>query len=238
MTDKNLVRQIQILREIKPRKDWVILTKSQILGQEIADRDRVSIWAFFQFRPAYRPVFISLLTLTVLIGAFGFAQISLPGDILYPIKRITERSQAIFVSESELPGYNLEIANKRLEELTKIAETNQVKKLAPAISEFQANVSQAAENLSKAKSPDVKEIVVQAQKLEKNKQKVEALGVVVGETDKLDNPMKQLVEREIAGLETQTLTETQQEVLTQIKEDLEAGKYYQALEKILLIANY
>jgi len=236
MTNQDLVKKLQILKDVKPRKDWVILTKSQILGPEIV-RDRVSIWTFFRYRPLYRPVLVTLVTLAVLMGAFSFAQYSLPGDILYPIKRVVEKSQAVFVSEKELPGYNLEIVNKRLEELNKIAETNQVKKLAPAMSEFQANVSEAAKNLAKVQKVD-KEIVARAQKLEETKQKVEKVLATKIETEELDNVLKQIVEREIKALEEQTLNETQQEVLFQIKEDFEAGNYYQALEEIRDITHY
>ena len=235
MTNQDLVKKLQILKDVKPRKDWVILTKSQILGPEIV-RDRVSIWAFFRYRPLYRPVLVTLVTLAVLMGAFSFAQYSLPGDILYPIKRVVEKSQAIFVSEKELPGYNLEIVNKRLEELNKIAETNQVKKLAPAMSEFQANVSEAAKNLAKVQKVD-KEIVARAQKLEETKQKVEKVLATKIETEELDNVLKQIVEREIKALEEQTLTEVQEEILVKIKEDFEAEDYSRALEKILFLPN-
>lgn len=235
MTDPTLVKKIQVLKQIKPRKDWVILTKSQILRQEpsLIEQFSSSLEAYFQYKPA----FATLIALMVLIGSFGFAQNSLPGDALYPLKKIVERGQAIFVSKKELPSYNLEIANKRLEELTKIAQTNQVRKLAPAISEFQANVSQAAENLGKTREPDVKEIVVETKKLEKNKEKIEALGVVIGETKELDNALAQLVEREIKDLEKRTLSESQEKIVVQIREDFELGNYNQALEKILLLSN-
>ena len=39
MTDKQLIGKLRKLRQIKPRKDWVILTKSQILGQEPSGQD-------------------------------------------------------------------------------------------------------------------------------------------------------------------------------------------------------
>jgi hypothetical protein len=238
MTDKDLISQIQLLREIKPRKDWVILTKQRTLEQERIVQEQISVTeafsrVFFQFRPALIPV----LVLMILVGTFGFAQISVPGDILYPVKRVGEKSQALFVPEEELPGYNLGKANKRLEELTKIAQSNQVKKLAPAISEFQANVSEAAENLKTVKDPNVKEIITEARKLEENKEKVESLGVAIGETEELDNALADLVEREIENLETGSLTEQQEELLERAKEDFEAGDYNQALEKILFLSN-
>jgi len=239
MTDTNLVRKIQLLKEIRPRKDWVLLTKSQILGKEPSSIEQFSTFlrVFFRFKPA----FATLVVLVILGGSFGLAQNSLPGDLIYPLKKITERGQAVFVSESELPKYNLEIANKRLEELTRIAQTNQVKKLAPAISEFQASVSKAAQNLAKIKEPEKgyeagKTVVVEIKKLEENKQKIETFGVVIGDAEEIENVMCQLVERDIKNLGT--LLEGQQESLRKAEEYLKEGKCTLAFEKILLLSNH
>ena len=243
MSDKELISRIQLLNEIKPRQDWVVSVKTQILGQERVDRGRVSInlenvfegliARMFQPKLAFVPVMVLIL----LIG-ISLAKNSLPGDTLYSMKKAAEKGEAVFfVSEQELPRYKLEMANRRLEELGKIAEINQVKKLAPAIAEFQANIAEAADNLVKAKEVNMKEIVVETRKIEENKQKIEALGIIVGETKKLDDVMKQLVEREMKSLENQVLTEVQEGILTEAKENYEAGQYNQALEKILLLSS-
>jgi len=149
MDEKTLIGKIEILGQIKPRKSWVILTKKRILGEErtlpglFLDGFRVFQGLFFQYRLALA----SLILILVLGGTFAFAQKSLPGEPLFVIKKITEKSRAVFVAENEKPKVQLELANKRLEDLAKIAQTNDVRKLAPAIDEFQANVSEAAKNL-------------------------------------------------------------------------------------------
>ena len=238
MTEKELIGKIRELRQIQPRKDWVSLTKSQILGEE-PKRSLVPFWEVFpRFFFGYKPAFAIVLSVFILFGVFDFAQNSLPGDILYSIKKLTEKSQAVFVSKEELPKYNLEIANKRLDELTEIAQTNQVKKLASAISEFQANMSEAAKSLAKVKGgQDVKKIVAQTKKLEENKQKVEEVLATKIETEKFDNALSQLVESEIKDLESRTLTEEQKLLLETAKADFSAGNYSQALEKILILSN-
>jgi len=230
MTEKELIGKIRELRQIQPRKDWVSLTKIQILGESARGRASVS------FFPFWRPALATVMALGILIGAFGFAQNSLPGDILYSIKKLTEKSQAVFVSKEELPKYNLEIANKRLDELTEIAQTNQVKKLAPAISEFQANMSEAAKSLSEVKGQGVEKIIAQTKKLEENKQKVEEVLATKIETEKFDNALSRLVESEIKDLESRTLTEEQELLLEEAKADFSAGNYSQALEKILILS--
>ena len=222
MTESDLVKKIQELKKIRPSQDWTVLIKSQILGQE----PKVLFFPFF------KPVLATVTAFGILFGIFSLAQNSLPGDFLYSIKKITEKGQAVFVSEEEKPAFQLKLANERLEELTKAPARN----LAPTLSEFQASVFQAAKEIVEAEKPNIKEIVQQTKKLEENKQKVETLGVVVGETEVLDTALAQLVEREIGDLETQTLPEKQQELLEKAKEDFEVGNYNQALEKILILS--
>ncbi len=240
MQEADLVKKIQELKKIKPRKDWVVLTKSQILGPPTTFRE-VSFWNIFSPKKwwgvQYKPAFATLIIVGFLVGAFGLAQNSLPGNFLYSLKKISEKSRAVFVSETERPNFQLGLVNKRLEELNEIAKTNQVENLSPALNEFQANISQAAEEIAKSKKIDVKKIVQQTEKLKENKQKIEALGVVVGESEELDNALFQLVEREIKDLENRTLTEDQEKLLAEAKEDFEAGNFNEALEKIWLLSN-
>lgn len=233
MTEIELIKQLQELKNIKPTKEWASLTKSQILGQEDKFSNLISVFQFLFFKPAYT----GLLLVLALIGLLGVSQNSLPGDPLYLIKKITEKSQAVFISEQNKPNFQLKLTSERLEELNTITQTNQVKKLAPALKEFQSNISKAAEELVKAKNPDVKEIVSETRKINEGKQKIEALGVVIGETRDLDSALLQLIEREIKDLEVRTLTDSQKESFVKAVEDFKAGNYSEALEKIWLLSN-
>jgi hypothetical protein len=238
--EKELIGKIKELRQIKPRKDWVSLTKSQILGSPaqisekfMAGKEPVG----FTFFPYLKPAFAGLITVFLFIGLIGFAQNSLPGDFLYPVKKISERGRAVFVSSEEKPAFQLKLANERLEDLTKASAKN----LAPTIIEFQANISEAAKNLTKidATTSDpvvMKKIVEETRKLEENKQKVESLGVVVEgkETEELGNALAQMVDSLIEDLESRTLTEEQETILSQVKELFEKGKYSDALELYLV----
>jgi len=234
MDEKTLIGKIEILRQIRPRKNWVILTKKRILGEErtlaglFLDSLRVFQGLFFQYKLALA----SLILLFILGGTFAFAQKSLPGEPLFVIKKMTEKTRAVFVSEKERPKVQLELANKRLEDLAKIAETNDVRKLAPAIDEFQANVSEAAKNLTKAKTVG-KDIILQTQELEKNKEKIEkTLATQIG-TEELENVYKDLAEQQIKDLENSSLTESQEKILEEAKEYFEAGDYSNSLIKTI-----
>lgn len=239
MTEKELTGLIREFRQIKPRKDWVVLTKERICGEEPA-RKWSSVFEvlprlIFQYN---KLAFASLILFVFLTTAFSFAQGSLPGDPTYILKRITEKSQALFVSETEKPVRNLELANKRLEELTIIAETNQVKKLAPALNEFQASISEATKNLERMNATNsapsnIKGIVEKTQKIKENKQKIEALGVVVGDIENLDNAIAKQIEIQIKTWQGISLDEELSSLLEKSEKYYYQDKdYYQASQAL------
>jgi hypothetical protein len=242
MTEKELIRKIKELKEVKPRKDWVVLTKSQILGEEPSF---FPLSPFLHHKLALAPV-VSLL---VIIGLFGFAQYTVPGDFLFSVKKVTETVQVGFSSAVEKPKLRLQLANKRLEELARIAEQNQVNNLGPAIAEFQANVLEATQDLAAmnvnvtSSDPTVlKELVDETEKLTENKKKVEGvLGTVVGDTEELENVLIQLEKKTAAqlieDLENRSLPEEDKDLLAEARGYFEAEDYSKALEIIWFLSN-
>ena len=231
MTEKELISKIESLRQIKPRKDWVILTKSQILGKETP---KISLFESLGIIFSRKPVLVGIASFLLIFGLFFSSQSALPGDLLYPIKKITEKSQTIFASKDQETKIQLELANKRLEELRKIAEANQIKNLAPAIEEYQKTVSNVAENLKKKPIKATKEIVQETKKLIENQKKAESLGIVISDDiqeAELNEAYKTMAEREIKNLENSSLTEKQEELLKEAKECFEKGDYKMALIK-------
>ncbi len=228
MTHKELVGQLKKLRQIEPQKNWASLTKTQIMGAEPK----------FVLFPYFKPAFAGLIAVFILFGFFGYGLVkdAIPGDLLYTVKKVAHQGQAIFVSEQEKPVFQLKLANDRLEDLTKASARN----LAPTISEFRANIFEAARDLVRmdatTSSPAVmRQIVEETRKLEENKQKVKSLGLILGEdsTSELDNAYRTLSEREIKNLDNSTLTEDQEKLLKEAKESFEKGDYLDALIKVI-----
>jgi len=228
MTETELIKKLKKLKEIEPRKDWVLSTKSQILGKE----------ATFELFPFFKPAYAGLFCFLILISLFEFSQNALPGEMLFPMKMLVEKSQAVFVSKNEKPKVQLELANKRLEELTEIAQTNQVKKLAPALKAYQMSVAQVTKDLEKmtTTTPDrevIKEIARKTQQLEENKRILERTYGIAGlEVEDESNPTKLVVELLIKDLIGRPLTEEQQKIFEEAILDFVAGKYSEALIKI------
>lgn len=224
MTENQLIAKIKELRQLKPRKDWVVLTKKNILGEEPR----------FAFFPYFKPALAGFFVVFVMFGTLGFAKNSLPGDPLYIIRKVAHFGQAILTPEAEKPAYQLKLANDRLQDLTKASGKN----LAPTIDEFQANISQAAKELSRidatTSSPTaIKKIVQEAQKIKENKQKAESLGVVIDGTEELDNVLEKIAGDLIEDLKERLLTEEKQEILVKMEELFKEGKHSEVLELYL-----
>ncbi len=238
MTEKQLIAKIRQLRQIKPRQDWVIFTKERIFNEKpVSIRRQTPVFSLNSLIRVFQPkfAFAPLVVLIVLAGAFAFAQDSLPGDMLFPLKRIVEKSQAVFLSEKEQPKRDIELANKRLDELTKIAESNQTQKLGAAISEVQASVSKVAKNLKGIKPDAVKEAIKGVKEIEEKTQKIKSLGVKIEENEELKDAVALSEALDQIGpliddLRNSTLTEEQQDVFKEIEAEYKAGNYSKVIE--------
>lgn len=241
MDEKQLIEKIQTLRQIKPKDDWACLVKNRILTQDISETasQKTGIWREIDFIFNHKYAFASLIALFAVIGTFGFALKSTPGDALFVLKKAMEQSQGVFISQPEKQKFELVQANKRLEDLIKIAAGNDSRKLAPAINEYKATVSEVAKNLANEKDNDkIKELVAEVKKLENKEDEIKSLGVELGENPDKDIVLVQLITKEVMNLEAGKLTAEQKEILAEIKLDCEKGNFTEALEKILVINNF
>jgi len=235
MTEKQLISKIKKLRNIKPDQDWVVFTKDNIMGKEKKFSFSALINDFYKgerFVFNHKPAFAFLTVLLIMIGLFGFSQNSVPGDSLFTLKKITEKGQGVL--EKDEVKRNLALVDKRLDDLAKIAEDNDVNKLAPAINEYQETVSNVADSLED-NPKNIQEIVGTIKELEGKQEKIKSLGIEIGDNEKLDNVLGQIVQNEINDLETKILSEEQEQELNQAKELFEQEEYSEALEKILTL---
>jgi len=237
---ENTIRQ---LKDIKPRQEWASLLKSQILNsaeqkqvitvaeipaEKISVMDVIS-GIFSQRKLAYA---VSTTLVFMVVGVFGFVNYTMPGDIFYPVKKIVEQTQSQTA---------LQIAYNRSEDLVKVVKENKTQNLTPAITEYQASVSDAVKNLTDALANNndkdsVGQLLDEVKKLQENQKQLEVLGVNVGNNDEmseLDTMLKTIVENQMADFEETTLTVEQQTKLANVKDLYEQGKYSEALEVML-----
>lgn len=258
MTEKEVIDKIIQLRQIKPSKQWIVFTKNRILEEEKTSQSFIfslkqiflELFSWLFFSPA-RTALVSGSTLVILFfGVVGLAQNSLPGDLLYPLKKLTEKSRAIFVSEEEKPKTTLELADKRIEELTKIVENNQVSKLPSALEEIKTTKKIAKRELAKIieKKPKsealkiTKEITPKLIEIEEKEKKVySSLGIEKSDEENSNKENNQLAEKKIVeiliqDLKNSSLTKNQKELLSQAEDYFGKNDYLSALEIILQLS--
>ena len=249
MTEKELIKKLKELKEIKPSEEWVVLTKENIIREGITENRAFlsSIGSIFNVRPLLKPVLAGAFCFSLLFGVFVLSQSQnvLPGDLLYSVKKISEQARLSLASEEEKPKVQLELTQKKLDELRKIAEENRGKNLASAVQEVEESMKQTAESLKKVAEVRndgkiVKEVKEKVDIIEEQKGEVESILSTKLNSQELDEAKnsyyKSLVEQEIEELENSELTLEQNEFLEQAKELFQEGNYQEALEKILFLS--
>ena len=228
MIENDIIYQIRELRSIKPREEWVFLTRQRIFDIK---KERIFIMSFFQNLVQLKMVY-ALVLVGIFVSTFGFAQNSLPGDFLFSFKRITEDSRVVFVSQEAKSKNNLDLVNKRLDELTEITEKNKVSNLAPAINEVERSITKVAKDLKKTK-PSVA-VVSEIKNIERKTTDIKSLGVEIGE-EEFDAVLIEKIRNEADRLEAEDLTEEEVNILKEVKQNIDEEKYAQAWESILTI---
>jgi len=207
MEEKDLIRQLKAMREIKPRKDWVVLAKSQIIGEESYEK-RVSFGLpAFNWKWAFVPVLAVLL-----VAVFLAFNLSAPAD------EIKVAEEPVKTPEPTKPEKMAETIKKTKELMGTVGQLTEDIKATPELAEG------AAEEVAKIEEEIIRLgqlLAVLQEQAEKDKE--------------ADQELEKQVEYLISDLENRTLTEEQAVLLESAKAEAEAGNFNQALEKLLEI---
>ncbi len=186
MTTRKLVKQLGALEAIKPRTEWKEKTRdillSQIRAQGASQRQSSQILAGANayvhdaLHSAYRmtlgslferPLVLSGVLSVLVVGVVSVAvasQSSIPGDPLYTVKRTHEQLRVAIVSPEGRPSLQLELAEKRLQELDTLSNRpisdEQKATTAQALTlTAQQNISNANDELDQLKKEAPKKAV-------------------------------------------------------------------------------
>ena len=125
MTEQDLIKKLQTLKDIKPNKDWAIFAKSQILKEESKRNVFVPVlntWQVLKMVFVNQYAFAGAIVLFVVMGTFGFSLKSNPTEMLSSVKKAVEDSQMVFMSGEEKVKFNLDKASQQMDDLTKAAQ--------------------------------------------------------------------------------------------------------------------
>jgi hypothetical protein len=245
-SDKELINRIKSLSEIKPDNDWAVLTKARIVGHEAIGQKRSIMSILGDMLLQYRIALAGLLVFMMAGGTVAVAQNALPGEPLYGLKRATEKGVALVRGNDKVASANLELAAKRLEEISRMSQKNLVKNLPAAFEEYKSAKAEAKDKVVAAikQNPEnagqiVKDAAVAMKDIDdKERQVYSVLGLeqnastteTGAETASDQAIVASLIEYLNDGA---SLTEDQTKDLEQVKALYETGNYSQALDKYL-----
>ncbi|MBU1102282.1 hypothetical protein KJ853_01335 [Patescibacteria group bacterium] len=141
MKEKDLISKIQLLKQIKPQKDWVVFCRANLAvrirlerKQELLNSDIFALQGLFSFLRGIRPhyVFKALyavsLALAIVLAGGGLtvwaAMKSLPGSPFYGVKIAMEKAYLSVVSAEEKNKLQGEMTNRRLQELRAVLDSS------------------------------------------------------------------------------------------------------------------
>jgi len=241
ITEKQLIESLSQLKEIKPRKEWAVLLKSQILSEKQAEVKitkapaqfagimDVFSSAFFQKKIAYS--FAAFVF--VIVGLIGFARYTVPGDLLFPVKKMAEQSQAALSGQTGLKQ-NVVALSSRINDLAQVTKEGRTESMPSAINEITANAKDLAQNLKNNPAQDsqtIKDIATSLKTL------ADVPGTDLSENADVKDLYQAVVQSQIADLQKITLTDDQKKILADAEDLYSQGKYGDAFEKIYSINN-
>lgn len=190
--------------------------KARLLQQIRAPREKKSrsfsdIFSFgipSQF--AWARVAVSVLVVVVLLstlttGTAFAAQSSLPGDLLYPVKTTTEDARVLFAGSSAVKTeLNLEFAQTRLDEMSKLADSNEGK-IELAVNGYRGNLEAARKQIQRVSDASNRSSLLEA-----------ALADIQNQTAFCDNIIDTNPKYSEQVKEASTLSISEQETLLQM----------------------
>ena len=202
MEEKEIIQKLSEFKKVKPNSDWAIWLKANILETKPAFiKPRVKL-AAFSFIPKYQKILVPSLLAFFFVFTFAFAQTSLPGDVLYPIKTLTQNAKIYFASENTKPIVRLEVAKARMEDLSKVE--NHEKEISAIFQNFQKDLEIVPQEIKKI---DKKEVALDVSK--KVQEESKDLQVIADKIPLRENDKQEL---------TKTVENTQSQVLALIIE--------------------
>lgn len=156
MENREIVKNLKKLVQIRPSQKWRDLTRGNLINQLNWEKKQ----EIFNYQPktgflnwigSFQPAALAACFLIIFIGGpwltIMASQASLPGEFLYPIKRAAETVQTRIVSRNKQSKLQVEFADRRLEEFTKITEETPDGNAKQMISDLRDNLAGASANI-------------------------------------------------------------------------------------------
>jgi hypothetical protein len=153
MKNQDIIKKLRKLENIQPSQEWQGLTRDNLINQirweNRADQRHSGVFSWLK---SFQPVALVICLLMIFVGGPWLtvmaSRVSLPGDILYSVKRASENIQKKVVSKEKQSGLDIEFANRRLEEFSRITDLGEKDgKAKKVINDFKSNLSDVSVGL-------------------------------------------------------------------------------------------
>jgi len=235
MDDKEFFQKIESFKQIKPDSNWANWLKANILQSKpqniLGGKPRVKL-AVFSFISKYQKAIVPSLLAFFFVFSFAFAQTSLPGNVLYPIKTLTQNAKIYFASENTKPVVRLEVAKARMEDLSKVE--NHEKEISAVVQNVQKDLEIVPQEIKKINKKQVALNVFKDVQERSKDLKIIADKISLGENEEEFNKSVENYQSQILALIIETTEEINQ-CPSYLKNSLiELGKYFTDAEKGLV----
>lgn len=225
ITEKQLISSLQQLKEIKPRQEWVVLLKSQILAEskvETRVAEQPAKFAGFINVFAQRKMVYSFAVMLLLIfGAFGLVK-------LMPSEKLPNKSTASLIGQTGIKQ-NVLALNTKINDLAQATKEGETGTIPSAKNDIKTTVSELAKNLKDNPTQDQETIKDIANSL---KTLADVPGTDLTASPDVQDLYQTVVQSQIADLQKTTLIDDQKTILTDAENLYSQGKYQEALEEI------
>jgi len=169
--EKDLIKKIKGLKQIEPSTEWMNATRHNLMTQiKIDENANMYNIGFFQWiKQPQSFALVFCLIIMVLCGpwlAIEASKASLPGELLYSVKKATEGLQITVTSEDSKSQLSVEFAGRRLEELNKMSENLQDNdKINEVASEIKYNLEEAGVYAGRISEANIVAVVKKANEI-------------------------------------------------------------------------
>jgi len=238
-----IIRKIKNLQRIRPNTSWLERQRSFLLSEiarsqePVKERRPFLVFPLFNFSKIFRPAFAVAFSVIVLVSSLGTiglisaAQNSLPGDTLYPIKTVLEKTQFSFTADpANRTMLSMKFATQRIDEFSQLIDKPEkkadIQKTVKKFTEQMTTVREEINNLKEKNAQKAAEVAklinAQAPVYEETLVRgTEKLGYILpGEKESLKQDINQALEEvnktkeitnEIVGEESSTSQENIQQ---------------------------
>lgn len=164
-----LVRKIKKLQRIEPNASWLesqrsfLLYEISRLKKEEKIKKSILAFPFFNFSKIFKPAFAFALVFVVLVssvatvGVISASQDTLPGDFLYSVKTVIEKTQLTFTSSPEnRTRLSIKFATQRIDEFTQLIEKpDKGKDIGKTVQKFTQEMVAVQQNIAMLKEKNI-----------------------------------------------------------------------------------